>query len=266
MLENMRWLAEATVLAMVRPKADRQKAAVLTEYSAGWSNIARHLDNCSNMDEWLRIKGVEDVVQFCNVSGQLRREAFDWQYFNRNKIFETLRREFPDARSVTEYGCGVGRNLLFLKQRLPEVNFYGYELCGPGVDLARAASKKFELHVEYSQLDYVAGAESDYVFPESDVAFTMYSLEQIPVANRTALENMHRHVGLGSIHIEPVPENYPYTPRGMLGRLDHWKADYLRDFEKNIASIELAQVKRERLNTAHNPLMFPTLYVLKKTQ
>jgi hypothetical protein len=196
----------------------------------------------------------------------VKLQAFDWQYFNRNKVFEALRREFPNARSVTEYGSGVGRNLLFLKQRMPEVEFYGYELCRPGVELARAAAAKFGLQVQYSQLDYVGGAESEYVFPHTDVAFTMYSLEQIPVANKTALENMHRHVTLGSIHIEPVPENYPYTVRGMVGRLDHWKADYLRNFENNISTIDLAEIKRDRLNSAHNPLMFPTLYVLKKKQ
>jgi hypothetical protein len=265
MLENMRWLAKAAVVALVRPKEDRRKSAVLDEYSANWTALSRHLESCSSVEQWLRIKGVEDGVRFCNVAGRLERQAFDWQYFNRNKIVETLQREFPGARSVTEYGSGIGRNLLFLKQRMPEVQCYGYELCRPGVELAQAAASKFGLQVEYSQLDYVGAADSEYVFPDTDVAFTMYSLEQIPTANRTAVENIMRHVTRGSIHIEPVPENYPYTIRGLVGRLDHWKADYLSHFERNISSIELAAIKKERLDTAHNPLMFPTLYVFKKT-
>ncbi len=52
----------------------------------------------------------------------------------------------------------------------------------------------------------------------------------------------------------------------IVGRLDHWKADYLRNFDENVATIGLAEIKRQRLATALNPLMFPTLHVLKKHQ
>jgi hypothetical protein len=165
---------------------------------------------------------------------------------------------------VTEYGCGIGRNLLFIKQQLPHLKCYGYELCLPGVELARAAANKFGLDVQFSQLDYVNGLDSEYVFPNTDVSFTMYSLEQLPTSNKQAVENILCHTNHGSIHLEPVPENYPSTLRGIIGRIDHWKADYLRNFDKNVSSLDLKEVKAETLNTSHNPLMFPTLYVLKK--
>ena|SRR2546421_5608138 len=264
MLHDARWLAKATLSAAIGRRTVRRTATVLDEYSASWERYAEHLERCTSLDDWLRIKGVEDVPRFCNVSGRLRYEAFDWQEFNRRKILEALQQEFPGARSVTEYGCGVGRNLLFLQRHMPDVQFYGYELCGPGVELACAAARKFGLDVHYSQLDYVGGAECNYVFPRSNVAFTMYSLEQLPESNGLAVQNILRHVNRGSIHIEPVPENYPYTFRGIVGRVDHWKADYLRNFERNISTLDLAELKKERLDSAHNPLMFPTLYVLKK--
>jgi hypothetical protein len=159
----------------------------------------------------------------------------------------------------------VGRNLLFLKSKLPRLDVYGYELCKPGVEIAAAAARKFGLDVKYSQLDYVGAKQSDYVFPHADVAFTLYSLEQIPVANRTAMENILGQVKLGSIHIEPVPENYPMTFRGFVGRIDHWKADYLRNYEANVTSLKVANIKRERIDSAHNPLMFPTMYVFRKS-
>ena len=69
----------------------------------------------------------------------------------------------------------------------------------------------------------------------------MYSLEQLPVANDRAVRNILSNVNLGSIHLEPVPENYPLTYRGILGRLDHWKADYLRNFERNVVASGLAR-------------------------
>jgi SAM-dependent methyltransferase len=252
------------MVAFGRPKINRLKTAVLEEYTAGWEAMANHLEASATLADWLTIKGLEDNAEYCNVSGKLRYQVFDSTGYNRNKILETLRREFPQAQSVTEYGCGVGRNLLFLKQAMPQLEVYGYELCKPGVEIARAAARKFGLDVHYSQLDYVGGAESDYVFPATDVAFTLYSLEQIPAANRKAMENILRHANMGSIHIEPVPENYPMTFRGFVGRIDHWKTDYLRNFESNISTLKVAEIKREKIDSAHNPLMFPTLYVLHK--
>lgn len=242
----------------------REKLAVVEEYDAAWQAYAEFLSGCSNLDQWLKIKGVEDVPYYCNVNGALQFQAFHSDDYNRRHILETIRREFPDAKSVTEYGCGIGRNVLFLKQQMPQLECYGYELCSPGVKIARDAADRFGLDVQYGQLDYVAGAEADYVFPKTDVAFTMYSLEQLPRTNKLAVENILRHVSQGSIHIEPVRENYPYTLRGIVGRLDQWKADYLRDFERNVSSIALAEIKREYLDSSHSPLVYPTRYVLKK--
>ncbi len=263
MLLELKWLANATYFAIRRPRMARQKLNVVNEYTATWDSYSKYLDSCETLEEWLRIKGAEDIPQFYNVSGALKFEDFNVGAFNQRKIVAALRENFPAAKSITEFGCGVGRNLLYIKQQMPHLQCYGYELCRPGVEIARAAAKKFGLDVSYSQLDYVAGSESDYVFPKTDVAFTMYSLEQLPETNKIAIENILCHTHYGSIHIEPVPENYPLTYRGIIGRLDHWKANYLRNFERNITSLGLDEIKREYLNSAHNPLMFPTLYVLK---
>jgi hypothetical protein len=98
----------------------------------------------------------------------------------------------------------------------------------------------------------------------------MFSLEQVTDSKKSqiALTNILSHVNFGSIHIEPVPENYPFNYRGILGRLDHWKVDYLQGFNKNIESLSNSQVlksyQKETLFTAHNPLMFPSIYVLEK--
>ena len=264
MLDGVKWLAKAAFYAVIRSKMDRQKVNVQDEYSEGWASYSKYLNSCIVLEDWLQIKGVEDVPHFCNISGKLTYQPFYSMEFNRRKILDTLQREFPDAKSVTEYGCGIGRNLLFLKQHMPHVEFYGYELCKPGVEIAQSAAKKFGLDVNYSQLDYVGGGEIDYVFQKTDVAFTMYSLEQLPNSNKLAMENILRHTNYGSIHIEPVPENYPYSFRGIIGRLDHWKANYLKNFEKNISDIAPGRIKTEPLDCSHTPLMFPTLYVIKK--
>lgn len=264
MFKNTKWLVKTAYIALMRPKQNREKTAVLEEYSAGWQSYSDQLEKCAALEDWLLIKGFEDILGYCQISGELKYQKFDSGDFNKRKILETLLREFPEVESITEYGCGIGRNLLFIKQQFPHLKCYGYELCLPGVEIAQAAANKFGLDVQFSQLDYVNGLDTEYVFPNTDVSFTMYSLEQLPTSNKQAVENILRHTNHGSIHLEPVPENYPFTLRGIIGRIDHWKADYLRNLDKNVSSLNLKEVKAETLNTSHNPLMFPTLYVLKK--
>ena len=118
--------------------------------------------------------------------------------------------------------------------------------------------------MQYAQLDYVKDEADKYVHPQSDVAFTMFSLEQLPRSNERAVKNILEHVRLGSIHMEPVPENYPRSLRGMLGRIEHRKVDYLSGFDSTVRSLNLKDATLEKMSSAHNPLMFPSIYVLQK--
>jgi hypothetical protein len=247
-----------------RQKVTRDKSNVLHEYLDGWNQYWTYLNEAKSLDQWLRIPGLEDVPAFYNVQGQLSYEAFDSADYYRRELLSALRTHFPQANSLTEFGAGVGRNLLFLKRELPNVSLYGYELCAPGVDVGRAAAAKFGVDVQYAQLDYIHDESEKYVFPVTDVAFTMFSLEQIPRENERAIRNILKHVRLGTVHIEPVPENYPLSMRGLLGRLDHWKVDYLAGFDKTVRRLGLKDVIIEPVRSAHNPLMFPSLYILRK--
>src|SRR5262249_52641336 len=148
------------------------------------------------------------------------------------------------------YGCGVGRNLLFLKKLLPDVDVYGYELCSEGVSVARSAALKFGLSVSVTELDYVNDSSFRYVLTNTDLGFIMLSLEQLPDQNTLALVNILQHVKLGTIHLEPVPENYPYTFRGLLGRIYSSKANYLKHFDRNVRSLFLTRIVSEVLDTS----------------
>lgn len=265
LVDKFDFLTRMALAVVRRPKLNRDKANVLQEYSDGWRQYHTHLDRASSLDQWLRIPGVEDGPGFYNVNGKLSYECFDSVNFYRQQLFGAIQNYFPKARSITEFGAGVGRNLLFLKRELPEVEMYGYELCEPGVEVAKAAAIKYGLKVQYAQLDYLNDPAEKYVFPITDVAFTMFSLEQLPRRNEQAVRNILDHVRLGSIHIEPVPENYPFSVRGLLGRLDHWKVDYLSGFDKTVRGLRLKEIVIEPVISAHNPLMFPSLYILKKS-
>jgi hypothetical protein len=264
MAERFRYFLRTTWVVLRRSKLRRNTSSVTTEYSDGWSAYRQHLERTESLAHWLRLPGVDDLPAMCNVDGRLSYQAFDSLGYYREVLLDALTRHFPEAKSITEYGAGLGRNLMFLKQVIPDLEAHGYELCAPGVELGNAAARKFGVDVRFAQLDYLKDPPEKFTFPRTDVGFTMFSLEQLPRDSGWAVANMLRRVGLGTIHIEPVPENYPKTFRGLLGRVDHWKVDYLSGFDKAVRALDLREVIVEPLSSAHNPLMFPSLYVLKK--
>lgn len=262
--ERWRFLVRTAWRVLRNAKQARDTASVTAEYSGGWSAYKKELDRATSLAGWLRIPGVEDLPAIYSVNGRLSYEAFNSLGYYREVLLDALTRHFPQARSVAEYGAGLGRNVLFLKQMKPDLAVYGYELCMPGVEIANAAATKFGFEIRYAPLDYLKDPPEKFVFPRTDVGFTMFSLEQLPRGCGTAVTNMLRHVRLGTIHVEPVPENYPRTLRGLLGRIDHRKADYVSGLDAAVRALGLREVIVEPLASAHNPLMFPSLYVLKK--
>jgi hypothetical protein len=263
-LDQLGFYARSALFTLRRGQQNRDTSTVVDEYSGGWNQYNEHLRSAETLDEWLRIRGVEGVPAFYNVEGKLSYQEFDSVGYYRKTMLACIREHFPRARSITEFGCGVGRNLLFLKRELPQLDCFGYELCQPGVEVAQAAAHKFKMPVKYAQLDYVTDPPDKYVFSETDIAFTMFSLEQLPRTSETAVRRILERVRFGSIHMEPVPENYPRSLRGLLGRIEHRKVDYLSGFGSIVHSLDLKGVSLKKMASAHNPLMFPSLYVLRK--
>lgn len=233
-------------------------------YENVWASYEDWLDRSNSLEDWLYIPGHDDLKRCWRIDGKLQYQSFDFVGFVIGQAVAAIKTYFPHARSVTEYGCGYGRIVLGIKRALPHLECYGYELAKNGVKVANRAAKKFNLDVKYAPLDYVNDPESAYVYPKTDLALTFYSLEQVPVDNLTAIKNMLAHSNLGSIHQEPVSENYPWTYGGGLGRLYSWQANYLKNFDSNIRTLGLSEIQFQKLSTSHNPLIYPSLYILKK--
>lgn len=258
------FIIRSTRQAIARRPLTRRSESVIEEYGAAWNSFRQVLASTDSVEAWLNIDGFDRREDWFNVDGALFHGSYNASQFYRSRLKWALDTHFADINSVTEYGAGLGRNLLFLKSLFPHLQCNGYELVGDGVEIARAAAAKFGLDVNYAQLDYLNDPIEKFVFPPSDVAFTVFSLEQLPVGCDIALRNILHRTRFGTIHLEPVPENYPLTPRGLIGRIDHVKAGYLRQFGKAVGRQDLSSEWHERMSTSHNALMFPSLYVLKK--
>ncbi len=250
----------------VRPAMQRTGAFVSEGYDHVWGAYEAHLDRCQTVEEWLCIDGFDDAATTHMRDGRLvRRARWDSNRYWHDEIEKTIREHFPRAKSITEYGCGVGRNVIALSRRFPEMKCYGYELVQAGVNVADRAAKKFGLDIEYAQLDYVRDPPAKFIHPESDLALTVFSLEQIPYASGVAVKNMLDHSKMGSIHVEPVPENYPKSYLGVLGRVYSNRVNYLRDFDAIVRSLPNHGVSFRTLPSSHNPLIpTPSVYTIVK--
>lgn len=248
-----------------RPRLRRNLGAVLEEYSAGWESYRRHLDAATSVDDWLVLRGVDDLPRYCRRAGGIEHSGFNTVLFYREALMAALARHFSAATSVAEFGSGLGRNLLHLKRARPELSLSGFELCRPGVEIGQRAAAKFGLDVAFTQFDFSQAESNAPVEPVCDVAFTMFALEQLPRGISGALSRIYQRARLGTIHIEPVTENYPWSPLGLLARLDHWKVDYLAGFPRAVSQLG-ARAHHWQLDGSHNPLMFPSVYVLERGQ
>ncbi|MGC4079555.1 MAG: class I SAM-dependent methyltransferase [Rubrivivax sp.] len=169
---------------LAAPRMRRDTEFVRDGYMGSWSAYEERLDRAATVDDWICIRGFDDAPTTHVFEGKIRHSGFDTNRVWIDEIVKTIAEHFPGARSITEYGCGVGRNLLAIKQRFPEMACYGYELADAGVHVARSAAKKFKLDVKYAQLDYIKDGRDKYVHPKTDLAITVFSLERNPARER----------------------------------------------------------------------------------
>jgi SAM-dependent methyltransferase len=194
----------------------------------------------------------------------LQRDRVVWgsSSESRRMIAERLADEIANLTEpgslVVEMGSGSGRNLLFLKRRLPDREFLGYELSPVSVELARRSSERFALAVRFET------ADATKPLPRIgdgrvDVVFSSHALEMMPRIFVGAVRNMFDLQPAHLLFFEPVPELWPRNLRGMASRARTITLDRLRNFMPALRS-ELARrggwqlVRAERLRTAINPL------------
>jgi hypothetical protein len=253
--------------ALRRRPIKRDLAGVLHEYKPGWTHFAEILNSTDDLGTWLNLPMLDNTAGYTQINGELTyANSFNSSNYYRSVLRSAIERHFGTIDSVTEYGCGIGRNLLYLKQEFPALRCFGYELVPEGVEIAQHAARKFGADIQYAQLDYLRDGNDKFKFPSTDLAFTMFSLEQLPSQCNVALKNILLRSNRGSVHLEPVPENYPYSLRGMIARVQHRKMGYLSGFPKAVAEQKLKEVIYEPMTSSHNPLMFPSMYALKKSQ
>ena len=99
-------------------------------------------------------------------------------YFARYKV-DILRGEVPSGtNSVLEYGCGIGRNIPFLKAAFPDAKISGSDISAASLYIARMENPGIEFFLEE------AGSDNNKTY---DVIFIAGVFHHIPLQDRSAV-------------------------------------------------------------------------------
>jgi len=157
---------------------------------------------------------------------------------------------------VMEFGCGNGRNLFHLKTQFAEIRFIGLELSPLSVDLARALATKFGLDVAFHVSNVCEPLPREVRDTRAALVFSRHALEMMPRIFPGAIRNMCAVCDGQILLLEPVPELWPRTARGLTSRLRVRAHDRLRGLMPALPHAAPSWVVRSarHLGVSRNPL------------
>lgn len=209
------------VKRLMLPLKDRTPSMVARQYDPRFASLRERLQKGMTFEEYV-FGGEEQWLLLHNkvvwdMPNAMRRELLQI-------LEERVSSQLPQG-VVVEFGCGSGRNLFYLKSKYPHLRCIGYELSAEGVALGREAAKKFNLEVEFHQANL---SEAQPPASGKTLAYSFFSLEQMPRTFMRAIETMASFSGGSVLCIEPLPELYPWSVRGIVARMRAIVIDHVR--------------------------------------
>jgi SAM-dependent methyltransferase len=166
-----------------------------------------------------------------------RNPRFELDFFKvcRAYLFD---RFFRDVRSVYEFGCGSGFNLIALAQQLP-----GKRLCG--LDWSKSSYEMVNLFREKLGID-ISGRHFDFFNPDRSLdlgadagVLTMCALEQVGPRHEEFLSYLLEKRPAICVNMEPLVELYDSdNPVDRLAVRYHRKRGYLEGFVTKLRDLE----------------------------
>lgn len=132
---------------------------------------------------------------------------------------ETAVRSYA-PRTVAEVGCGAGRNLLYLKSKMPELRVTGFDLSPKSVEVARAAADRYGIEATFEVGDLLA---DDWPVGRADVVISVHALEQLPAGATEAARHMLDIADIAVVMFEPLPDLW----RGVGGFANRYRNRYI---------------------------------------
>lgn len=123
-------------------------------------------------------------------------------YFARYKV-DILRCEVHGtAKRLLEYGCGIGRNIPFLRTAFPDATITGSDISAASLEIARKENPGFDFFIEQADVD---------VADPYDLIFIAGVFHHIPVVERAdVMKTLFRRLSPGGTVV--IFEHNPFNP------------------------------------------------------
>jgi SAM-dependent methyltransferase len=255
--------AKRAVASVVKPGSVRWRSA--TTVSAAYDTERGYtLERVAALDFEELVFGSADRFDAVSDSDFILlddRVVWDLTRKSRRFLVEEMHRRFAalatPGSTIGEFGSGNGRNIFYLKTRMPDCEFVGLDLSPVSVDLARQLAVQHRCPARF-EVANVCEPLPDAAPKTVDIAFSSHALEMMPRTFPGAIDNMLRIATRHVLFFEPVPELWPWTARGAAS---HWRAyvmDRLRGFmpvlRQRAAAAGWRVVEARRLRTSTNPI------------
>jgi len=249
--------------------------ALKRRWAGGWrtTQVSAHLNDEANAGLWADIHARDQQALYDYVVYQKGRTSYLLKddrvtYGDRSQVESYLHEQMASAlelsaspeAAVLEFGCAAGRNLFWLKTRYPNLSLHGVDVSAEGLRAGEAMARQFGLDVSFTVL-------RDHCLPFPDgafeMAFTKHCLEQCPSTYPAIIQELWRVTKKRLVFMEPMPELYPWSVRGVGGRLHNFYCDYARGIFSHLRQVGGIR-QAERLRWASNPLNETCLIVMEK--
>lgn len=244
--------------AALRKRVQRDVSQVMDEY-----------DHERRTEHWKAETGLEDLILgddrtqkwIIKDSRAVRGTVRDARQFLLERLAGRIEELLPEGRgTVVEFGCGTGRNLLYLAGRFPELDLIGIEITPKTVERARQTAKEHGLRVTFLEGDMTSPPDIETAV---DVVYSVHALEQLPRNFDRAVDSMLSLARRGVVFFEPVHELFPRTLLGMAGRFRIYNADYLNGLLTYLKQGGARIVDAKAMTTAGYPLNHTTEVVVR---
>jgi len=135
-----------------------------------------------------------------------RNDLFELCFFQVCRAYFGLK-YFSDVKSLYEFGCGTGFNLVALGKLMPHLQLHGLDWSPSACEMVNLVGKHHDLHMTATRFDFFAPDNKMPVAPDSAV-MTMVALEQTGARHEAFIDSLLAKRPKICLHMEPLLDLY----------------------------------------------------------
>lgn len=147
-----------------------------------------------------------DFDKYTNNYNELLREGTGFfssneEYFAKYKVKLLKEQVLGSPKRILEYGCGIGRNIPYLKEAFPNAEIVGTDISEESLNLASSLYKESKFEVEHDGLD----------IGKFDLIFVAGVFHHVPITARSMVASvLYERLSTGGDLA--IFEHNPYNP------------------------------------------------------